>query len=54
MKISVISNGNEVQGTATMLIIFILQGNVKLLSEAPEYKDVVVCSFKVTNLLPQR
>lgn len=53
MKISVISIGHEVQGTATMFIIFILQGNVKLLSETTEHKDVIVCPFKITDLLPQ-
>lgn len=53
MKISVISNGNEVQGTATMLIIFILQGNIKLLSEATKHKNVIICPFKITDILPQ-
>lgn len=53
MQISVIPIGHEVQGTATMLIIFILQENVKLLSEATEHKDVIVCPFTITDLLPQ-
>lgn len=47
MKKSVVSNGDEVQDTATVWVKFIMQGGVKLQLEAAEHKDVIFCPSRL-------